>query len=135
MSNKPIITKEDWLYKTDQEIIDHVYKTFVVDMAPRSTDGSRCSYLGPDQGCAVGCLWPFDKRQEVEQADIRGSRGDKISAIDALIKDGYVEIPEGVSAELLDRLQDWHDFWMEPSQFSRHDTFLFGPTNPITVSS
>ena len=135
MSNKPIVTKEDWLHTTDQGIIDHVYEMFVVKMAPRSTDGTRCSYLGPDQGCAVGCLWPLDKRQEVDQADMRGCGNEKISAIDELVQMGYVELPDNVDLHTPEQLQWWHDVNMSPVQSERHQFFPFldRVTNPITV--
>lgn len=134
MSNKPVITKDDWLYKTDQEIIDHVYKTFVVDMAPKSTDRGICSYLGKDQGCAVGCLWPLNKRQEIYETTCTTTKGDPIFAISNLVLYGYVELPERVAGYIVSGLQAWHDNGMTSVQQQRYSSFPFlgQVTNPLT---
>ena len=64
-------------------------------------------------------------------------RGDRISEIAAIVDCGYVVVPDGVDALILGELQDWHDFHMEPSQVSRHDTFPLRDrvTNPLTMVS
>lgn len=132
MSKKPIITKDDWLYKTDQEIIDHVYKTFVVGMAPKSINKFLCLYLGDAQGCAIGCCLTEEKRRELDETIMTDAGGTVVSAIDHLVDLGYVELPQEVSEPVVTNLQQWHDLYMEKTQDARRSSFPYAVTNPLT---
>jgi hypothetical protein len=129
MSN-PIVTAADWKFATDREVINFVYDTFVRNMAPESRVDDRCLYLGKDQGCAVGCLLPVEKREALD------AMGTSQSSIGGLIRFGYVEPPENMTSNVLVNLQIWHDDNMGEEQRARHATFPFTSevTDPLVFS-
>jgi hypothetical protein len=119
--SKLIVTAADWKFATDKEVINFVYDTFVRNMAPESRFDDRCLYLGKDQGCAVGCLLPVDKREALDAMQ---------SSIGGLLRFGYVELPENITSSVLANLQIWHDNNMGSEQRARHATFPF--TSEVT---
>lgn len=123
--SKLIVTVADWKFATDKEVVNFVYDTFVRNMAPKSDGPNRCLYLGEGQGCAVGCLFNEDIRTKLDNVEERDDSGTILSSISSLIHHGYVELPYGVTAETLIRLQDYHDFEMGSYTQTRHDRFPF----------
>lgn len=115
----PIIKASDWKHKTEREIANDVYDKFVRRMEPAATtSGGSCTYASyEDKQCAVGCQWPLELAQRVQQGDGRG--------IGFLVNSELVELPEGVSATFLTGIQKWHDGTVASSmnQAWRHEKF------------
>lgn len=98
-----IVKASDWRHQTEKAIANDVYDKFVRNMEPAATtiDGS-CTYASrEDRQCAVGCQWPLELAQKVQQGDGRG--------IGFLVHSEIVELPDGVDATFLTDIQRWHD--------------------------
>jgi hypothetical protein len=92
---------------TQQEAFNHVWKTFIIEGAPRSANSWACVYGHPDKiGCAIACLCPPDVRQQLYKSEL----GDQSGDVETMYGRG-IDFPKvlGLDLEFLHDLQNCHD--------------------------
>ena len=115
----PIVTKEDFKFSTEEAVAQFVYDVFVRKMAPAGmSQDRRCSYSGGWTGCAVGCLFDYQKQLALDEW-----RSDIVS----LVRMGVVKLPDNVSEGFMKALQVWHDRYVAHPNYDQHGRHLRFP--------